>query len=138
MILVLFLSIMTPLHILTHYGNESYDYVSIGELVSYDFLYNKIENYYITGGSPVSTYKFNEIFKYVSFKELKFNGENYISNSSSLRNHSIIISRGDIELFKRLNNDDKYVYNIENNISNNKNYMMTYSNGEINLYNKEN
>ena len=46
------LAVMAPLHILTHYGNELYDYVSPGELAGYRFIANDLAPAKIYGGFP--------------------------------------------------------------------------------------
>lgn len=46
------LTIMAPLHILTHYGNELYDYVSPGELAGYRYISDHLAPAKIYGGFP--------------------------------------------------------------------------------------
>jgi hypothetical protein len=45
-------TVMAPLHILTHYGNELYDYVSPGELAGFRFVANRLAPAKIYGGFP--------------------------------------------------------------------------------------
>jgi hypothetical protein len=50
------LVVMAPVHILTHYGNELYDYVSPGELAAFDYIATRGEaNIY--GGSPAGNFQ---------------------------------------------------------------------------------
>jgi hypothetical protein len=44
--------IMAPVHILTHYGNELYDYVSPGELAGYRYIADHLAPAKIYGGFP--------------------------------------------------------------------------------------
>jgi hypothetical protein len=46
------LTVMAPLHILTHYGNELYDYVSPGELAGFRFVADHLAPAKIYGGFP--------------------------------------------------------------------------------------
>jgi hypothetical protein len=46
------LIVMAPLHILTHYGNELYDYVSPGELAGFRFIANHLAPAKLYGGFP--------------------------------------------------------------------------------------
>ncbi len=46
------LTVMAPLHILTHYGNELYDYVSPGELAGFRFIADHLAPAKIYGGFP--------------------------------------------------------------------------------------
>ena len=46
------LVVMAPLHILTHYGNELYDYVSPGELAGFRFIADRLAPAKIYGGFP--------------------------------------------------------------------------------------
>jgi hypothetical protein len=46
------LTIMAPLHILTHYGNELYDYVSPGEIAGFDYIAKHLAPAKIYGGFP--------------------------------------------------------------------------------------
>lgn len=46
------LTVMAPLHILTHYGNELYDYVSPSELAGFRFIANHLAPAKIYGGFP--------------------------------------------------------------------------------------
>jgi hypothetical protein len=46
------LAVMAPLHILTHYGNELYDYVSPGELAGFRFIADHLAPAKIYGGFP--------------------------------------------------------------------------------------
>ena len=43
---------MAPLHILTHYGNELYDYVSPGELAGFKLIADHLAPAKIYGGFP--------------------------------------------------------------------------------------
>ena len=45
-------TVMAPLHILTHYGNELYDYVSPGELAGFRFVADHLAPAKIYGGFP--------------------------------------------------------------------------------------
>jgi hypothetical protein len=46
------LTVMAPLNILTHYGNELYDYVSPGEVAGFEFIANHLAQAKIYGGFP--------------------------------------------------------------------------------------
>jgi hypothetical protein len=46
------LAIMAPVHILTHYGNELYDYVSPGEIAGFNFVADHLAPAKIYGGFP--------------------------------------------------------------------------------------
>ena len=46
------LTIMAPVHILTHYGNELYDYVSPGEIAGYRYIADHLAPAKIYGGFP--------------------------------------------------------------------------------------
>jgi len=46
------ITVMAPLHILTHYGNELYDYVSPGELSGFRFIADRLAPAKIYGGFP--------------------------------------------------------------------------------------
>jgi hypothetical protein len=46
------LTIMAPLNIITHYGNELYDYVSPGEIAGFEFVANHLAPAKIYGGFP--------------------------------------------------------------------------------------
>jgi hypothetical protein len=46
------LTVMAPLHILTHFGNELYDYVSPGELAGFRFVADRLAPAKIYGGFP--------------------------------------------------------------------------------------
>ena len=134
-ILILFLIIMTPLNIVTHYGNEKYDYVSKAELTSFDFYYKNADYRNITGGYPITFYKFAEKFNFVKFQELKdikWDGSKYSKEEYS--DNNIMITRGDKELLTIFANDTDYIKNIEKNLKNSNNYQYVYANGDSNLY----
>lgn len=139
--LILFLVIMTPVHILTHYGNERYDYLSVGELIFYNFFYDKTNTqYYITGtiiGDPVAAYKYPDRYKYFDYKNLEWNGEKYVlraKNFGEINYYAIIISRGDAERFKRFFNNTNYISDFEKRILDSRDHKAIYSNGYTNLY----
>ena len=46
------LTVMAPLHIVTHYGNELYDYVSPGELAGFRYIADHLTPAKIYGGFP--------------------------------------------------------------------------------------
>lgn len=46
------LTVMAPVHILTHYGNELYDYVSPGEVAGFSFVADHLAPAKIYGGFP--------------------------------------------------------------------------------------
>jgi len=126
---------MTPLNIVTHYGNEKYDYVSKAELTSFDFYYKNADYRNITGGYPITFYKFAEKFNFVKFQELKdikWDGSKYSKEEYS--DNNIMITRGDKELLTIFANDTDYIKNIEKNLKNSNNYQYVYANGDSNLY----
>jgi hypothetical protein len=46
------LTVMAPLHIVTHYGNELYDYVSPGEIAGFNYIADHLAPAKIYGGFP--------------------------------------------------------------------------------------
>ena len=48
------LIVMAPIHIVTHYGNELYDYVSPGEIKGFEFISNNLPPAKIYGGFPAA------------------------------------------------------------------------------------
>lgn len=135
-ILIIFLIIMTPLNLITHYGNENYDYVSKAELSSFNFYYQNVNNNNVTGGYPITYYKFAEKFNYVAFQEfadLKWDGSIYTTKTGNKNN--IMISRGDKENLAIFSNNVTFIKEVEYNLKNSNNYSMTYANGDTNLYN---
>lgn len=133
-VLILFLVIMTPMNILIHYGNEKYDYVSKGELVSYDLFYKKIENRYIIGGYPLFVYKFPE--KYTAYQDWDWDGKKFTPKIGSFKDYNVMISRGDIEGFEIFYNNRTYINSIlKDNLMDSNNYFDIYSNGDSNIFN---
>lgn len=134
--IILFLVVMTPLHIFTHYGNEKYDFITNAEIVSYDFFYDKFDNGNITGGFPSYAYKYPERYDYSDFENMKWNGKEYTMNTK--KRYDIMISRGDKEQFEIFNNNVSFINDIEDNIMKSNNYVSVYSNGDMNMYNNVN
>jgi len=130
--LILLIILLTPLNIVSHYGNEKYDYVSKAEIVSYDFFYNKIDDGNITGGFPSYAYKFPERYNYLYFKNMEWNGNEYTVKTGN--HYNIMIARGDKVEYELFNNNVSYINDIQNNILNSNNYVYFYSNGDMNMY----
>lgn len=131
-ILILFLAVMTPLFIITHYGNEKYDYVSKAEFTSYNFFYDKIDSANIVGGYPSYAYKFPERYNYLDFKDMEWDGKEYISKTG--QNYNIMISRGDKVQYEMFYDNTTFVSDIEQNLKNSENYITVYSSGDLVLY----
>ena len=50
------LTVMAPLHILTHYGNELHDYVSPGEIAGFEFVATELAPANVFGGYPAGNF----------------------------------------------------------------------------------
>lgn len=55
-VLIVALVVMAPLHMLTHYGNELYDYVSADELAGYQYVADKLAPANVYGGFPAGRF----------------------------------------------------------------------------------
>ncbi len=136
-ILILFIIIITPLHILMHYGNEQYDYISAGEFISFNHLYEKCDVKYISGGTPIQWPKYQERYNTINFNKLAWIGNEYLLSSDDyiiLPNHCIIISRGDKARYHIFFNDTDYIYDIDINLRNSKKYLKIYDNFDNQFY----
>jgi hypothetical protein len=55
-VLLAALVVMAPVHLLTHYGNEQYDYVSPDELAGYQYIADKLAPANVYGGFPAGRF----------------------------------------------------------------------------------
>lgn len=125
-IVIAMLFISTPIHILTHYGNEKIDYLSTTQLTGVDYFYDLG----IADGAIISTnsaqgYIFRE--KYPLFPlntdSLKENTTQYVWITSSWKNHQDFYY-----------DDPENVDAIENILLTNTSYYKIYSNPYFDLF----
>jgi hypothetical protein len=123
-IALLFLS--TPIHILTHYGNEKIDYLPAPQLMGVDYFYDlELDDGAIISTNSAQGYIFRE--KYAIYPlnrdSLNENITQYVWITSSWKNHQDFYY-----------DDPENVNEIENFLLDNTSYYKVYSNPDFELY----
>jgi len=138
--IIIFLIIATPLHIISHYGNEEYNYISPAERVAADFFFEKRIHIFeiVTENDPIFRQRDLECFVVV------------LTSASTLRNNKIIghwskwegdpqyavISRGTWVAYRRFKSDvdRSKLRNLESFLQTSTSYGCIYANNDSKIY----
>jgi len=134
-LIILFLAMMPLSHILIHYGNERFDYVSPAEISFFDFYFQKCSDLKIIGGFPVYAYKFQEKLLGIDLDQaLDKNKRNF--NKQNLNNDNYLIAIGLSEKiqYEQFYNDTIIIPCIESYLNNYTNCKKIYDNNDVGLF----
>ena len=139
-ILIIFLVVVSPfLNIISHYGTEEYQYISQGESIGAEFLYDRTISGEIICGFPWGLYK-NSPDIYIpalwreswNFSEFK---EKLISYRSRNENSYLILGRGEETKYHLYcNTTHEEFQNLYQSINSLIIYNKVYNNNDFNIY----
>lgn len=137
---VLFLVVSIPLHIVSHYGNEEYNYVSQTERETANFLFSNAADQYeiVTENDPIfrqnNLERFAVILTSTSYlKDGKISG--HWSKYQNATQYAVI-SRGTLVAYQRfkVDTDIDKLKNLDIFLKTSTNYGRIYTNGESMMY----
>jgi hypothetical protein len=139
--LIIFLVISIPLHILIRYGNEEYNYVSLGELDAANFLFGKAAHEFeiVTENDPILKQRDIERFAIVLTSTSTLKDGKIIGPWSKDKNDPqyVVLSRGTWVAYKRFMTDigNSKLRKIQGVLQKSTNYELIYANKDSSIYN---
>ncbi len=140
---VAIMAVMTPVHMVTHYGNELYDYVSPREVEGFRFVSEKLPPANVLGGYPAAAF---ENTKYLDWRPAVRSGNvedpslaDYLQpDRYRWREKSwpiyVAIGRGDDAGAKLFYGQEGFMESIREALDSACNYRLIFDNGDFAVY----
>lgn len=131
-LLFMFCALALPLHIITHYGNEQVDYVNLGIIRGTDFLSDHSFGGYVLGYETIlGNTKHTE--KFVSLTWEQYFSKRFTQNMDD-KDYYMGVGPWERTFWSMFYDNPAYIENVDLRLRENRNCVLFYSNGEINLY----
>jgi hypothetical protein len=134
--------LMAPIHILTHYGNEAYDYVGPGELAAFDYVEaHGPANIY--GGAPTGAFENTARLDTRNSTVPKSGGVSGVVGYLRPEDHSwqhpewpiyVVVSRGDDAAMKLFQNVVDFRATVDGALASDPRFVPVLKNDDISLY----
>jgi len=133
--LCLFLIVSGPLHIVAHYGNQEYDYISSDQMEGLEYFHNNTSGGYVIGLEQPWLMRNLEKYHSLPFHSLRWNeGEIKVSMSRGVKPTYLIITRQDRVFYEFLVNAPQFVGEVEELLVNTRNCELVYDNPDFRYY----
>jgi len=139
-IFMIFLIAIAPtLNIISTYGNEKMQYISPGEIMGADFLYENADKGYIVGGYPWSVYKFSgDVYNTVFYWRANESFSNYQKIMLEKVNISplyLLVIDGDRTRYQLRTDTSSEEFDLyHRKVDSSKSYIKIYSNPKFDVY----
>jgi hypothetical protein len=142
-VVVITFAAMAPLHLVTHYGNEAYDYVSPKELDGFRLVSEDLAPANIYGGYPAGSYNNTKLldwrFSVRPGKNKPPDIEGYLNPQTHSWRHQdwpifVALSRGDGAAARLFYNDPDFLLKARSEIEDRCNFHLVFDNGDFILY----
>jgi hypothetical protein len=139
---VLIIIVMAPLHILTHFGNELYDYVPATEIAGFDFLAEQgPANVY--GGAPAGQFQNTAELDYRNSTVPKVGGPSGLAGYERPEDHAwaddtlpiyVVVSSGDDAAMRIFQNVTGFKADVEALAAGDPEYVPVFSNPDVSIW----
>ena len=144
LLLVGVLVVMAPVHILTHFGNESLDYVSPGELAGFAYVSSMLPPANIFGGYPAGSFENTAVLdprnSYLSRGVVPASIEDFLDPTLHHGwSHKdwptyVLLSRGDAAALDLFQNRPGFIAEVKAVLDRRPEFSVIYSNPDITIY----
>jgi hypothetical protein len=134
--------LMAPIHMLTHYGNELYDYVSADEIAGFDYISaHAPANVY--GGAPAGQFENTARLDYRNSTVPRAGGPSGLAGYARPEDHAwanedlpiyVVVSRGDDAAMRLFQNVDGFRDQVEALAASDPQYVPVFSNADISIW----
>ena len=136
--LLLFLMLVPPLHVISHYGNEKHDFIPLSEMCGSNFFYEKTFNCSVLGGAPWGSF----IGAYDKYQTVQLGSTNLSKYEEDILRPSfktdqplfLIITWGDRAFFSMFYNSTDFWSNLEAKMADRPSHNKIYSAPWFELY----
>jgi hypothetical protein len=139
---ILTMIVMAPLHILTHYGNELYDYVSADEIEAFDFIADSAPaNVY--GGAPAGQFQNTAELDFRNSTVPKAGGPSGLAGYERPEDHAwandewpiyVLVSRGDDAAMRLFQDVNGFKADVEELAADDPRYVPVFSNDDMSIW----
>ncbi len=141
--IIVALSLMAPMHLLVHYGNESYDYISPGELEGIQWVSANLNNANIVGGYPAAAFENTKNLEWrygvKPGKSVPPDVGKYLYPDQYRWLHHdwaifVVVNRGDIVAASLFYNEDDFGQKLRSAIAEVCNFNQVFDNGDFTVF----
>lgn len=131
----LLLVICVPLHVIAHYGNETMDYFSPGQVNGLHFFHDNTSGGYVTGAWPMGEMKNAERYQRIGFDQLCLQNDVLVIEGEIDQDlpHYVAISRQDREYYRFFRGIPEFIEEIELKLESAVNYGLIYDSADLKL-----
>ena len=138
----LIIILMAPIHVLTHFGNELYDYVSAGEIQGFDFIARQGPANVI-GGAPAGQFENTADLDYRHSTLPMAGGPSGLAGYERPRDYAwadedlpiyVVVSNGDDAAMRLFRNIPGFKDDVEAFAASNPDYVPVFSNDDISIW----
>jgi hypothetical protein len=139
---VLTMILMAPVHILTHFGNELYDYVSADEIAGFDFI-EAAAPANVYGGAPAGQFENTANLDYRNSTVPKAGGPSGLAGYERPEDHAwandewpiyVLVSRGDDAAMRLFQNVNGFKADVEALAAADPQYVPVFSNDDMSVW----
>jgi hypothetical protein len=143
-VLVVAITVMAPVHILTHYGNELHDYVSPGEIAGFEFVSSSLPPANIFGGYPAGNFQNTKLLdarnSYISRGVLPSSLQDFLDPTL---HHAweqkdwptyVLLSRGDAAAMDLFQDRPGFISDVKSVLDRDPAFTVVYANPDVTIY----
>jgi hypothetical protein len=144
LLLVAVITVMAPIHILTHYGNELHDYVSPGEIAGFEFVSSSLPPANVFGGYPGGNFEQTALLdarnSYLSRGVLPSGLEDFLDPTlHHAWDHKdwptyILLSRGDDAAMELFQDRPGFISDVKSVLDRDPTFRVVHANPDITIY----
>lgn len=135
-IVCLLLIACCPLHVISRYGNQAFDYISPAQLSGVTFFHDRAEGGYVAGAWPIGLMRDIESYKQDTLEQAVWEDSRLVFTEDVLRNLPcyVSISRKDKARQELLKGNIEFINEIEQTLKTDTGCGFIYHNPDLGLY----
>lgn len=130
------LLVLPVLHIVTHYGNQTIDYISPHEMAAAHFFDGTTTQGYVVGRAPIGVLTDVEQYRHANMRWLDVEGDVLVWGRTTRSDwpHYVSIGRAEREFYRYYLGRLELIEEAETMVSNSPKYKLIYNNTDMKLY----
>lgn len=136
LVLCALLLVLPVVHIVTHYGNQTIDYISPHEMAAASFFDDTTTHGYAVGRAPIGVLTNIEQYRHANMRQLDVEGDVLVwgRNMQSDWPQYISIGRAEREFYSFYLGRPEFIEEAEEMVSSSPKYRLIYNNSDMKLY----